>query len=701
MQNSSQIFSLPENDARVSSTWEKFLSGDSCGSDALRRLIDDSWRRCQTADVDPERDKAPPPLGEDSLQRLLEEHDELLSAGTPVMAHARQFLDETGTVMVLTTNAGVILNLEGDPSTSAAAAERIRMLPGSSWSEAACGTNAIGTALAIGQPVQIHSAEHYCAGIKRWTCSATVVRDPYDNSILGVVDVSGLNSTYNRHSLALVVTTASRIESRLARREMELRYRLLDLCISRLGGSTSDGVILLDRRGNPIKASDRAQAALTSLSTNGRASTPIELSKLKIPASFKGDPRTNLPEWMSHDWLEPIVENGQKLGSILTVPNRSAPPTPRRVESVSVKNSCAKNTSFERVIGQSPKLLEAIGCAQRLAKSTVPILLLGETGVGKDVFAHAIHGTGALPDAPFVALNCGAFSRELLTSELFGYAEGAFTGARRGGMVGKIEAASGGTLFLDEIGEMPMDLQPHFLRVLEDGAIFRLGENKARKVSFRLVAATNRDLRKDVAEGRFRMDLYYRIAVAAINVPPLRERSEDIPAIADYFLEKLAKQHGIPRPALDDEALELLRRCDWPGNVRELRNALERAMLMSSDVVLTKESLPPEIQKLGALNPPAPARANSRIEAKSLEQVEKEAIVAMIDRQKGNMTAVARELGIAKSTLYVKLKKFDVALQGPPHSTGEAHLGASGIAQDVGLPRDTASPVQPASSRGL
>lgn len=701
MQNSSQIFSLPENDARVSSTWEKFLSGESCGSDALRRLIDDSWRRCQTADVDPERDKAPPPLGEDSLQRLLEEHDELLSAGTPVMAHARQFLDETGTVMVLTTNAGVILNLEGDPSTSAAAAERIRMLPGSSWSEAACGTNAIGTALAIGQPVQIHSAEHYCAGIKRWTCSATVVRDPYDNSILGVVDVSGLNSTYNRHSLALVVTTASRIESRLARREMELRYRLLDLCISRLGGSTSDGVILLDRRGNPIKASDRAQAALTSLSTNGRASTPIELSKLKIPASFKGDPRTNLPEWMSHDWLEPIVENGQKLGSILTVPNRSAPSTPRRVESVSVKNSCAKNTSFERVIGQSPKLLEAIGCAQRLAKSSVPILLLGETGVGKDVFAHAIHGTGALPDAPFVALNCGAFSRELLTSELFGYAEGAFTGARRGGMVGKIEAASGGTLFLDEIGEMPMDLQPHFLRVLEDGAIFRLGENKARKVSFRLVAATNRDLRKDVAEGRFRMDLYYRIAVAAINVPPLRERSEDIPAIADYFLEKLAKQHGIPRPALDDEALELLRRCDWPGNVRELRNALERAMLMSSDVVLTKESLPPELQKLGVLNPPAPARANSRIEAKSLEQVEKEAIVAMIDRQKGNMTAVARELGIAKSTLYVKLKKFDVALQGTPHSTGEAHVGSSGIAQDLRLPRDAASPVQPASSRGL
>ena len=697
MQNSSQIFSLPENDARVSSTWEKFLSGDSCGSDALRRLIDDSWRRCQTADVDPERDRAPPPLGEDSLQRLLEEHDELLSAGTPVMAHARQFLDETGTVMVLTTNGGVVLNLEGDPSTSAAAAERIRMLPGSSWSEAACGTNAIGTALAIGQPVQIHSAEHYCAGIKRWTCSATVVRDPYDNSILGVVDVSGLNSTYNRHSLALVVTTASRIESRLARREMELRYRLLDLCVSRVGGPTSDGVILLDRRGNPIKASDRAQAALNSLSADGRMMAPIELSKLKIPASFKGDARANLPDWLNNDWLEPIIDNGQKLGSILTIPNRSSQLSHRRVESVPVKSSSDRSPSFGRVIGTSPKLLEAVGCAQRLAKSTVPILLLGETGVGKDVFAHAIHGAGTPTEAPFVALNCGAFSRELLTSELFGYADGAFTGARRGGMVGKIEAASGGTLFLDEIGEMPLDLQPHFLRVLEDGAIFRLGENKARKVSFRLVAATNRDLRQDVAEGRFRMDLYYRIAVAVINVPPLRERIEDIPAIADHFLEKLAKQHGVPRPTLSGDALDLFLRSDWLGNVRELRNVLERAMLMSADLVLTKESLPSEFRNLAPVDISTTTVREPNRELRSLEQVEKGAIIAMIERQKGNMTAVARELGIAKSTLYVKLKKFDLGLggQGAPTVT----LGASPTARTQAQPADTSPHAVPMSTR--
>lgn len=658
-----QIFSHPENDIHIMSTWERFLSGDDCGSDAVRRLIDDSWRRCQTANVDPGRDRAPPPLGEDSLYRLIGDHSDLLNAGTSVMAHARQFLDETGTVMVLTTNDGIILNLEGDPATSAAAAERIRMIPGSSWSEATVGTNAIGTALAIGQPVQIHSAEHYCAGIKRWTCSATVIRDPYNNNILGAVDVSGLNATYNRHSLALVVTTASRIESRLARHEMELRYRLLELGFSKVSGSTPDGVILLDRRGNPIKVSDKAQSALSALNASGASMSPISLSTLKIPVTSKSDSKTMLPNWINRDWLEPIVENGQKLGSILTIPHRGAPSS-RRIEPDSARSTCLKNVAFERVIGRAPKLLEVIECAQRLSRSSVPLLLLGETGVGKDVFARAIHETGAPREAPFVALNCGGFSRELLTSELFGYADGSFTGARRGGMIGKIEAASGGTLFLDEIGEMPMDLQPHFLRVLEDGAIFRIGENKPRNVSFRLVAATNRDLRKEVAEGRFRMDLFYRIAVATINIPPLRERVEDIQLIADFLLDKLAQQHGVFRPVLDAEALDCLARCAWPGNVRELRNVLERALLMSTDAVITRDALPPEVRFADTVVPARADAGSTDGELKGLEQVEKETIISMIDRQHGNMTSVARELGIAKSTLYVKLKKFDITVSG-------------------------------------
>ena len=177
--------------------------------------------------------------------------------------------------------------------------------------------------------------------------------------------------------------------------------------------------------------------------------------------------------------------------------------------------------AFARIVGDAPSLRQAVGRARQLAKSRAPVLLLGETGVGKDVFAQCLHAAGAGKDGAFVALNCGGFSRELLTSELFGYVEGAFTGARRGGMVGKIEAADGGTLFLDEIGEMPKDLQPHFLRVLESGEVYRIGETRPRKVNFRLVAATNRDLRSEVEAGRFRMDLFYRVAVTSIAIPRL------------------------------------------------------------------------------------------------------------------------------------------------------------------------------------
>ena len=255
--DTSQMFSNPGNDAGIMSAWERFLSGGGTPSDSLRYLIDVSWQRCLRAQVDPRRGEAPPPLPNETLRPLRVAYGELLTSSAPVMAHARNFLAETGTIMALTDPSGMILTLEGDPATIAAA-ENIHLLPGTTWNEVICGTNAIGTALEIGQPVQIHSAEHYCAGIKRWTCSATVIRHPHDDEILGVIDVSGLSESYSRHSLALVVTTASRIENRLAAREMERRYRLLECCIKQLSGDPSDGVtVVFNRRGYPARATTR------------------------------------------------------------------------------------------------------------------------------------------------------------------------------------------------------------------------------------------------------------------------------------------------------------------------------------------------------------------------------------------------------------------------------------------------------------
>ncbi|MFG1330241.1 sigma-54-dependent Fis family transcriptional regulator [Xanthobacter autotrophicus] len=658
-----QKFSVPENDDKVMTSWEQFLGGDEFGSDALRRLVDDSWRRCLSNSVDPQRDQAPPPMREDSLHSLRDDCRELLEASQPVMASAREFLAETGTVMVLTDGAGVILNLEGDTRLRDAAAN-IHLLSGASWSEQACGTNAIGTAIEVGQPVQIHSAEHYCSGIKRWSCSANVIRDPYDGTILGVVDVSGLSDTFNRHSLALVVATAGRIENRLAQQEMDLRLRLLDHCMDRLSGSSSDGVVVFDRRGRAVKANGAAADALLDLQRQRGEATGADLSRLRLNWRKQAALPDELPPWMRREWLEPVVTDGERLGIVLRLPGRRTGPSRNAGLDAAAKPE-AGDDAFARIIGEAPSLRHAIGRARQLAKSRAPVLLLGETGVGKDVFAQCLHAGSAGRDGAFVALNCGGFSRELLTSELFGYAEGAFTGARRGGMIGKIEAADGGTLFLDEIGEMPKDLQPHFLRVLESGEVYRIGETRPRKVNLRLVAATNRDLRREVEAGRFRMDLFYRVAVTSISIPALRERATDIPLLAEHLVQDLARRQGLAPRRLSSRAIEVLQAYAWPGNVRELRNVIEGMLLVAEGEELTEADIPDEIWMApasGIATPLAPAGEAGEAEPlrglTGMENAERLALLRAMQAHKGNMTAVARDLGIAKSTVYAKLRRF-------------------------------------------
>jgi transcriptional regulator with PAS, ATPase and Fis domain len=293
-----------------------------------------------------------------------------------------------------------------------------------------------------------------------------------------------------------------------------------------------------------------------------------------------------------------------------------------------------------------------------LAEVDVPVLLLGETGVGKEMFARAIHEGGRRKDGPFVALNCGGLPRDLLASELFGYVDGAFTGARRSGMVGKIEAASGGTLFLDEIGEMPLELQPYLLRVLEGGEVYPLGGAKARIVEFRLVAATNKDLRAEVNAHRFRTDLFYRVSVTSLHIPPLREHREDIPTLVEYFSGEAALRHGARVKRFGPEALSALGRYTWPGNIRELRNVVEGAVLMATGEAVTVSDLPAEItSSLDEAQDQASAPASPPAVV-DLEAVERDAISAAIVACHGNLTLVAKELRISKSTLYVKVKKY-------------------------------------------
>lgn len=311
-----------------------------------------------------------------------------------------------------------------------------------------------------------------------------------------------------------------------------------------------------------------------------------------------------------------------------------------------------------RIIGSDAGLRAVVQVAMRLAHVDATVLVCGETGVGKEVFARAIHEESPRKDGPFVALNCGGLSRELLASELFGYVSGAFTGARRSGMPGKIEAAEGGTLFLDEVTELPLELQPYLLRVLEDGEIYPLGSTKPRKVHFRLISACNRELRSEVAEGRFRIDLFYRLSVTSLKIPALRHRRMDIPVLVEHFAETVASRHGTPKRHLTDEVLQLLTNHSWPGNVRELRNVVETIMVLATCDVVDLATLPSGLfDELAGAREPAHATDTHPVREATLGRVEKDAISAAILVRQGNLTQVARDLNISRSTLYLKVKK--------------------------------------------
>jgi len=324
----------------------------------------------------------------------------------------------------------------------------------------------------------------------------------------------------------------------------------------------------------------------------------------------------------------------------------------------------ARTSGFDALFGSDPALVATKSAAERFARTQLPILLLSETGTGKELLARAIHAASPRRDRPFVAINCGALSPQLLESELFGYAPGAFTGASRDGNEGKIGAARGGTLFLDEVAEMPAPLQALLLRVLEDGTYYRVGESRPRHADVRLLCATGRDLPRMVSEGAFRHDLYFRIHGACLTLPPVRERN-DLPELVDHLLAALAREQGRERaPRLDFEARGWLLGLPWPGNIRQLRTALRHALILTDGDEIGLEHLPRESAVL--LTPAAvsarteesrPASPGRARPAATLRQLERDRLRAAVEAAQGNLTRAAEHLGIARSTLYRRLRR--------------------------------------------
>jgi len=593
--------------------WERFLTGEPEAAIPLGHVVISSWRRSMTLGVNPHGRAAPIAAEGEKFAAIKHRNRQLIAASADIFRRMRDVFEESRCMMLLTGPDGIVLEAVGDNRTLSEG-ERIHLLPGGQWCEDVIGTNGIGTALATGQPAQVHAAEHFCEGIKSWTCAGAPVREPGTGRILGVVDISGPPSTYHRGNLSLAVATARQIETALAERAGQEHVRLLEHCLERLPSGAANFMVI-DRAGRVVYAKGDAPAVLPGLDSD----ESLERWVKRLPA---GD-------------FDPIMLDGSTVGALIVQgqkPRRTQPAAPAW-------------EYFAQIVGHSPAMQETLARAMQLAPRRVALLIQGETGAGKEVLVRAIHA--AADPGPLVVFNCGAATKELLAAELFGHVRGAFTGALQEGRAGRFELAHGGILCLDEIGELPLDMQPILLRVLEEGVVYRVGDATPRKVDVRLIALTNRNLRREVAEGRFRADLFYRLSVTTIEIPPLRARPGDVEILLDHYNRTLAEKHGVHERVFGPAARAALAAYSWPGNVRELRNMVEGLLLTGSGEV-TPEEFPPEIQDAGD------AEGGERIR---LDEIGREAISRAIATTGGNLSEAARKLGIARSTLHRRIRR--------------------------------------------
>lgn len=612
-----------------------------------------SWERSQVAGVGAGRTEAPL-AGEPEIFRRRSSSAGLLAAARPALQRSGVFLAEAASMMILADPSGFIVETAGDPRV-VDTGRRNHLQTGGCWEEGTIGTNAIGTALADGRAIQICGAEHYCEDVQRWTCAAVPVRHPIDGALLGVVDISGPAASFHPQSLALAVAIGQEIEASLGKTAKMEHEILLRHFVSKRSIWLTEQMLVVDRHGFLVHAAQKTLDAM------GPESLAADMRRMIGGAGLEAW-EENCRRRFPNASLELVKHDDAVVGCLLVMHGGRRRPLP--APSLAPAGTTEAVVGFDQIIGESPAIRAVRERARKLAANALPILIEGETGVGKELFARAIKGASPVSEGPFMPVNCGGMARDLIASELFGYAKGAFTGADEHGRAGKIEKADAGTLCLDEIGEMPLDLQSYLLRVLEDGVVYRVGEHEGRRVNIRILAMTNRDLLAEVEAGRFRRDLYYRIAAARLRIPPLRERLDDIAPLAEKFAAAAARRLDRPAPAFSEAALQAMRTYGWPGNIRELRNVVDTMVALAETDRLEEEDLPLELR--APLPPGAPAVAaedgrralGPAIPAADLKAAERAAILAQVQACGGNLTEAARRLGIARSTLYVRLAEY-------------------------------------------
>lgn len=623
--------------------WEQFLTNPS-GSETLdtvvRREILNSWSRCHTIGLNPEQKEARTALTSFELEQLLSESD-LYQAAKPIIDSIFDKLIGTGYIVTLNDENGKMLYLKGEPDI-VRKTEKVNFAPGMDWSEHAAGTNAIGTSIVSKKPIQVFSAEHFCEGFHQMTCSSSPIFHPYTKQVIGAIDFTGLWPSTQPHTLGLAVSLAQMIEQQLLILYKE-KYNKIDESYRQYTSKRSEHAALVFSNDYVIVNGNEELLNAFNLKKGMALGDKHNIDGfLQAPVPFIDQSETY--QFLN---VEPIIFNHEEIGylSIFSVKNQPI-------------SSVPTNSKNHNVVAESSEMKMILHKCRHLASINTPILLTGETGTGKEVIARYIHEVSLRSDKPFIAINCGAIQKELIGSELFGYESGTFTGGKKEGKKGKFEEANGGTIFLDEIGEMPLDMQVHLLRVLQEKEFTRLGSSKAIRIDVKVIAATNRNLETMIREGLFRRDLFFRLNVISLTIPPLRKRKEDIIPISNYYLNVFANvYHKNLSFRLTERTKKFFLSYEWSGNIRELRNAIEHAVIFSDSTEIERKHLPDYLAELKAKQFLA-VRESSGMTV--IEQAEMQQIKALLIKTGWNISAVAKESKMARSTLYRKLKKYNL-----------------------------------------
>jgi sigma-54 dependent transcriptional regulator, acetoin dehydrogenase operon transcriptional activator AcoR len=630
--------------------WERFFV-DGVLPYGYRPIITSSWERCVRNQVDPLKKEARMVYENSSLLAKKEQHRFLLDLARPYIEEMFRYFNDEDIMVVLCDHDGIILEGKANENTKRML-ERIRFQPGADWNEQVAGTNAIGTALMEKKPVQIFSAEHFCQGWHPWVCSAAPIRDPFTEQIIGVLNMTGKKRLVQAHDIFLVVSQAQKIEQAIGFHLMQQNIFSFESVLDTI----HDPFVIFDMDGRITRHNDAARFLL-GIKIGERIESymdaPIyqkdlkDLSNKGMQALFRGkdgtDWRIRIQPYKMGTYLFGGMAIFQKIGSKTSIHVRPKGNSTRYC--------------FNHLLTKEPSMIRLIKLAGKASFSDKTVLITGETGTGKEVLAQSIHAYGPRRQGPFVGVNCGAIPKELVASELFGYEGGAFTGAKSQGKKGKFLLADKGTIFLDEIGDLPLDAQVCLLRVLEERAVFPIGGTEPIPVDVRVIAATHKDLKKEIKKGNFREDLYHRLNVISLSVPPLRERRGDISLLVESFLRDACE--GKTCPQIEDEVWGIFHSYQWPGNIRQLKNVVEQAIFHSDGEVITINDLPQEL--LAGMEKPSTDLKKTPDSNKwtgRKKKLTREILIEVLKKTNGCVSEAARLLNVSRMTIYRKLKEF-------------------------------------------